>query len=80
MFDIYFGVPEIRDFWIELNDKISNGTASKIEIKLYKKLVKTFKLLQDNPHLITTSAHMKRLFYQAPQSNEIEAFASIFNF
>ena len=37
-FDIYFGIPEIRDFWISLNEKINKGLASKDEILFLKKI------------------------------------------
>lgn len=49
MFDICFGVPEMRDFWINLTNKIETGNANKDEIKFYKKLRKALKLLQSNP-------------------------------
>ena len=35
MFDLYFGVPEMRDFWIELNGKFESKTATKDEIRLH---------------------------------------------
>ena len=49
MFDIFFGIPEIRDFWVSLKERIENGNANKSEIMLFKKLKKTLILLQKNP-------------------------------
>lgn len=48
-FLLYFGIPEIRDFWIELNRKVDKGEANKDEVILLKQLKKTLKLLQNNP-------------------------------
>lgn len=49
MFNIYFGIPEIRDFWLELEKNINDNTATKDEKRFYKKFVKSLKLLQVNP-------------------------------
>ena len=57
MFDLYFGVPEMRDFWIELNGKIESKTATKDEIKLFKKLTKALSLLQNNPRHNSLNSH-----------------------
>lgn len=57
MFDIYFGIPEIRDFWLKLNNKISDNTAGKDEIKFYKKFIKFIKLLQNNPRHNSLKTH-----------------------
>ena len=32
------GLPEMRDFWDDLEKKIKDGTAKKDEVKLYNKL------------------------------------------
>lgn len=64
MFDIYFGIPEIRDFWIELTNKIESKTASKNEIKLHKKLVKIIKLLQINPQHNSLKSHEIKVLSQ----------------
>ena len=47
--EIRFGAPNMLNVWNELNEKVTNNTANKNEVKLYKKLVKTLKLLSDNP-------------------------------
>ena len=57
MFDIYFGIPEMRDFWIDLNTKKENGTISINELRLYKKFVKTIKFLQENPKHNSLNSH-----------------------
>ena len=36
MFEIRMGVPEMKDFWDDLNDKVSDNTATKNEIRQYK--------------------------------------------
>ena len=50
VFDIRLGIPEIFNLWNELNAKIANNTANRDEKIFHKKLVKTLKLLQNNPH------------------------------
>lgn len=49
MFEIHMGVPEMEEFWNDLKEKNRNGTATKDEIKLFKKLGKAFVLLSKNP-------------------------------
>ena len=50
MFELWFGIPEIRDFWLNLTKRIQDGNASKDEVRFHKKLTKTLRLLQQNPH------------------------------
>lgn len=56
-FDIWFGVPEMRDFWVELNQKVESGRANKDEKILFKKLVKVIILLQNNPRHNSLQSH-----------------------
>ena len=56
-FDIYFGIPEIRDLWLELNEKVDKNEASKDEIRLLKKLKKAIGFLQENPHHNSLNSH-----------------------
>ena len=56
-FEIWFGVPEMRDFWIELNQKIVSGTANKDEKLLHKKLIKALGLLANNPKHNSLHSH-----------------------
>ena len=55
--DIYFGIPEIRDFWISLNEKVNSNTATKDETKLLKKLSKALVLLSSNPRHNSLHSH-----------------------
>lgn len=45
MFNIRMGIPEMKEFWDDLEKKIKDNTASKKEITLFKKLVSCFKKL-----------------------------------
>ena len=56
-FDIYFGIPEIKDLWEELTNKVNLGLATREEIKFKKKLTKTLLLLQSNPHHNSLKTH-----------------------
>ena len=56
-FDIWFGIPEIRDFWLKISEKVSTGNATKDEAKLHKKLLKVFKLLSSNPRHNSLNTH-----------------------
>ena len=47
----------MQDFWLDLNTKVSNKTASKDEIRLLKKLTKVLGLLQDNPRHNSLKTH-----------------------
>lgn len=49
MYDIHMGIPEMMEFWNNLCARITNKSATKDEIALYKKLGKTLKLLSGNP-------------------------------
>lgn len=57
MFTIHMGIPEMEDFWSELTEKNHNGTATKDEIKTYKKLGKTFALIAANPRYPSLETH-----------------------
>ena len=56
-FDIYFGIPEVRDYWLKLQDKVAKGEANRSEAKFYKKLLKAFLLLQSNPRHNSLNSH-----------------------
>ena len=49
MLQIHMGIPEMKQFWDDLQNDVRNGTASKDRIKLYKKLGKALRLLSNNP-------------------------------
>ena len=64
MYTIRMGIPEMEAFWSSLESKVHNKTASKDELKLYKKIGKALVLLAKNPrypglksHEITTLSH-----------------------
>ena len=49
MFTIRMGVPEMETLWNDLIDKNRNGTATKDELRLYKRLGKTLAQIAYNP-------------------------------
>ena len=48
MYSIVMGIPEMQEFWGTLCSKIKSGSATRDEIKLYKKMGKTLFHLQQN--------------------------------
>lgn len=56
-FEIRFACPHMFNMWNGLNERIKNNTASKDEVKFYKKLVKALKLLSDNPRHNSLNSH-----------------------
>ena len=40
MFEIHMGIPEMKEFWDSLSNKVETNTASKTEKKLYKQIGK----------------------------------------
>lgn len=57
MFNIRLGIPEVENYWNSITDKVENNKANLGEIKLYKKLCKTFLLLSNNPKHPGLSTH-----------------------
>ena len=49
MYSIVMGIPEMQDFWSTLCSKVKSGSATKDEVKLYKKMGKTLLHLRQNP-------------------------------
>lgn len=49
MFEIHLGVPEMEQFWSELQSKVKSGNAKKNEIRRYKQVGKALYLLSLNP-------------------------------
>ena len=49
MYSIVMGIPEMLEFWSTLCSKVKSGSASKDEVKFYKKMGKTLFHLQQNP-------------------------------
>ena len=48
-YDIHMGVPEVKEFWDDLRAKVTSGTASKKEERLYRQVGKAMYLLAQNP-------------------------------
>ncbi len=48
-YEIHLGLPEMDDLWQQLNQKHSDGTATKKEEKLRKQMGKTMSLLSRDP-------------------------------
>lgn len=57
MFTIRMGIPEMDAFWSELETKIETETASKDEVKLYKKIGKALVLLANDPRYPGLNSH-----------------------
>lgn len=57
MYKIRMGVPEMRDFWNDLKERVSNGTANKNDVKLHKKLGKAFYHLSLDPFYPGLNTH-----------------------
>ena len=57
MFNIRMGIPEMKEFWDDLEKKIKNNVASKKEITLFKKLVSCFKKLALDSKYLSLCTH-----------------------
>ena len=57
MFTIRMVIPEMEEFWEELETKVDTGIASKDEIKLYKKIGKALVLLAKDPRYPGLNSH-----------------------
>ncbi len=57
MFKIRMGLPEMRDFWDDLEKKIKDGTAKKDEVKLYNKLGNALYHLSIDPFYPSLNTH-----------------------
>ncbi len=57
MFTIRMGIPEMDAFWSELETKVETETASKDEVKLYKKIGKALVLLANDPRYPGLNSH-----------------------
>ena len=56
-FNIRMGIPEMELFWKDLTEKADNGKLNKSDQKLFKKLVKSFHFLSQNPRHPGLSSH-----------------------
>ena len=57
MFNIRMGIPEMKQFWDNLEQKIKAKSASKKKIELFKKLVSCFKKLSTDPRYPSLCTH-----------------------
>lgn len=57
MYTIRMGIPEMEAFWSSLEGKVDNKTASKDELKLYKKIGKALVLLANDPRYPGLNSH-----------------------
>ena len=64
MYKIHMGIPEMKEYWENLQNTIKTGKASKSEEKQYKRIGKALSLLSKNPK------------YPGLQSHEIEALTA----
>lgn len=49
MYSISMGIPEMKEFWDNLCLKVNSGSASKDDLRLYKKMGKAMYHLSQNP-------------------------------
>ena len=57
MFTIRMGIPEMEEFWDDLENKVDAGMASGSEEKLYKKIGKALVLLSNDPRHPGLNSH-----------------------
>lgn len=57
MFVIRMGVPEMEEFWNQIESRIESGAASKDEEKLYRKIGKALVLLAGDPRYPGLNSH-----------------------
>lgn len=56
-FAIRLGIPEMLALWEDLTAKVRKSTASKDDLRLYKKWAKAMKLLAENPNYPSLNTH-----------------------
>ena len=56
-FSIVMGVPEMLDYWNSLESRFNSGNANKDEIKIYKLLSKTLRLISQDPRYPSLHTH-----------------------
>lgn len=86
MYSIAMGIPEMQELWDNLCSKVDSGTATKDEIKLYKKMGKAMYHISRNPrhpgletHEITSlSRRYGQKVWQSYLENQTPAAGRIF--
>ncbi len=56
-FEIVLGIPDVEDYWNDLNKKYDSGKLTGKEKILFNKLIKTLRLLETNPRSNSLSTH-----------------------
>ena len=57
MYSISMGIPEMKEFWDSLCLKVNSGSASKDDLRLYKKMGKAMYHLSQNPRHTGLETH-----------------------
>ena len=57
MFKIYFGIPQMQEFWDDLISRKRSGNLSKDEDKQFKLIAKAFQFLASNPRHPGLNSH-----------------------
>ncbi len=57
IFEIVLGIPDVENYWNDLNNKYQIGSLSAKEKILFNKLVKAFRLLESNPRSNSLATH-----------------------
>ena len=56
-FEIVLGEPEVSSYWSDLEVKYNSGKLSGKEEQIFKKLIKVFKFLSENPKYNSLATH-----------------------
>jgi len=57
VFEIVLGIPDVENYWNELDNKYQTGKLSGKEKTLFTKLIKAFRLLESNPRSNSLATH-----------------------
>ena len=57
IFEIVLGIPEVENYWNDLDNKYQVGKLSGKEKTLFNKLIKAFSMLESNPRSNSLSTH-----------------------
>jgi hypothetical protein len=57
IFEIVLGIPEVENYWNDLDNKYQVGKLSGKEKTLFNKLIKAFSLLESNPRSNSLATH-----------------------
>lgn len=57
IFEIVLGIPEVENYWNDLDNKYKVGKLSGKEKTLFNKLIKALRLLESNPRSKSLATH-----------------------